>query len=100
MDDKDLFEWFCQVQPLRVQDGQPGAMVDRRPAERWLVIMLPQLGDFDSLEYAWWLQRHADDLKSQGVQVRAVGIGDFADEELDFIINYDIKYCMGRNSES
>jgi hypothetical protein len=24
---------------------------------------------------------------------------DFTDEELDFIINYDIKYRMGRNSE-
>jgi hypothetical protein len=40
-----------------------------------LVIVLPQLGDFDSLEYAWWLQREAAKLQAKGVIIRAVGIG-------------------------
>jgi hypothetical protein len=41
-----------------------------------LVLILPQLGDFDSLEYAWWLQRQRDRLQEQGIALRAVGIGD------------------------
>ncbi|HAJ60068.1 MAG TPA: hypothetical protein DCP31_13065, partial [Cyanobacteria bacterium UBA8543] len=47
-------------------------------APRQLVLLLPQLGDFDSLEYAWWLQREAEQLQAQGVVVRAIGIGDRA----------------------
>uniref|UniRef100_B8HL41 Uncharacterized protein n=1 Tax=Cyanothece sp. (strain PCC 7425 / ATCC 29141) TaxID=395961 RepID=B8HL41_CYAP4 len=43
-----------------------------------LVIVLPQLGDFDSLEYAWWLQRDAEKLAAQGIAIRAIGIGDRA----------------------
>ncbi len=39
---------------------------------------MPQLGDFDSLEYAWWLNRQTEQLQSQGILVRAVGIGDRA----------------------
>lgn len=45
-------------------------------ANRLLVLIWSQLGDFDSLEYAWWLQREAEQLKSQGIVIRAVGIGD------------------------
>ncbi len=45
-------------------------------ARRLLVIVCPQLGDFDSLEYAWWLQRERGQLESMGVAVRMVGIGD------------------------
>jgi hypothetical protein len=39
-------------------------------ARRLLVIVCPQLGDFDSLEYAWWLQRERGQLESMGVAVR------------------------------
>jgi len=45
-------------------------------AARRLVLLLPQLGDFDSLEYAWWLQREAQRLQAQGIVIRAIGIGD------------------------
>jgi hypothetical protein len=41
-----------------------------------LVLVWPQLGDFDSLEYAWWLQRSPSFLVENQIQVRAVGIGD------------------------
>lgn len=41
-----------------------------------LFLAWPQLGDFDSVEYAWWLQRDAEKLAADQVQVRAVGIGD------------------------
>ncbi len=48
---------------------------------RLLVLVWPQLGDFDSLEYAWWLKREdalLQDLQHQGLAIRAVGIGDRA----------------------
>ena len=45
-------------------------------ATRLLVLIWPQLGDFDSLEYAWWLQRESKRLQQEGVTIRAVGIGD------------------------
>ncbi|MEB3886713.1 peroxiredoxin-like family protein [Lyngbya sp. CCY1209] len=44
--------------------------------DRILMLIWPQLGDFDSLEYAWWLQREAEKIRSQGITIRAVGIGD------------------------
>lgn len=45
-------------------------------SSRKLVLILPQLGDFDSFEYAWWLRRDADRLQAQGIAIRGVGIGD------------------------
>ena len=45
-------------------------------ADRLLILVWSQLGDFDSLEYAWWLQREAETLQSMGITIRAVGIGD------------------------
>ncbi|MEM9568681.1 MAG: peroxiredoxin-like family protein [Cyanobacteria bacterium P01_E01_bin.34] len=43
-----------------------------------LLLIWPQLGDFDSLEYAWWLQKERDMLTTFNLEVRAVGIGDRA----------------------
>ena len=40
-----------------------------------LAIICPQLGDFDSLEYAWWLKREMSKLSAAGVIIRMVGIG-------------------------
>jgi hypothetical protein len=50
-------------------------------APRQLVLLWSQLGDFDNLEYAWWLQRDAEQLQAAGIMVRAVGIGDRASGE-------------------
>lgn len=47
-------------------------------APRQLVLLWSQLGDFDNLEYAWWLQRDAERLQAEGVAIRAIGIGDRA----------------------
>jgi AhpC/TSA antioxidant enzyme len=66
-----------QTQRQRVSDGQHSSILDGCDgADRLLVLVLPQLGDFDSLEYAWWLQRHAQRLQAARVTIRAVGIGD------------------------
>jgi hypothetical protein len=71
-----------QTQRQRVSDGNWVSILDGcTTAQRLLVLVLPQLGDFDSLEYAWWLQRHAADLQHKQVTLRAVGIGDRASGE-------------------
>jgi hypothetical protein len=41
-----------------------------------LVLLWSQLGDFDNLEYAWWLDRESQQLKILGISVKAIGIGD------------------------
>ena len=41
-----------------------------------LFIAFPQLGDFDSLEYAWWLNRYWQRITNSSLTVLAVGIGD------------------------
>lgn len=73
----DLYSLLQQTQRQRVSDGQHVSILagcDR--CDRILFLALPQLGDFDSLEYAWWLQRSAQQLQDAGIIVRAVGIGD------------------------
>ncbi|MBC7880417.1 MAG: AhpC/TSA family protein [Anaerolineae bacterium] len=47
-------------------------------ATRILVLVWSQLGDFDSLEYAWWLKKEQALLQRSGVRVRAIGIGNRA----------------------
>jgi len=41
-----------------------------------LVLVWPQLGDFDTLEYAWWIQKQRKHLEANSMQVRAVAVGD------------------------
>ncbi|NEO94861.1 MAG: hypothetical protein F6K56_33595 [Moorea sp. SIO3G5] len=65
-----------QTQCQRVSDGVILPLLSGcESATRQLVLVWPQLGDFDSLEYAWWLQREAKRLQSEGILIRAVGIG-------------------------
>ncbi|MEB3309974.1 MAG: peroxiredoxin-like family protein [Snowella sp.] len=73
------YSLFQQTQRQRVNDGEILPLLqDCENAAYLLMLVWPQLGDFDSLEYAWWLQREAAQLQSRGVTVRAVGIGDIA----------------------
>lgn len=66
-----------QTERQRVSDGKQTSILDSyAPACPLLVLVLPQLGDFDSLEYAWWLQRSAQQLQEMKLTIRAVGIGD------------------------
>jgi hypothetical protein len=68
-------ERLCQRE--RVSDGSIVPILSGcESAHRLLVIICPQLGDFDSLEYAWWLQREQNQLTATGTMVRMVGIGD------------------------
>ncbi|PZU99651.1 MAG: hypothetical protein DCF32_18320 [Leptolyngbya sp.] len=73
------YEILAQTQRQRVSDGETAPLLRGcEGAAQILVLVWPQLGDFDSLEYAWWLQRAADTLHQRGITVRAVGIGDRA----------------------
>ena len=75
----DAYTIFTQVQRERVSDGAIVPLLNGcSSAARILVLVLPQLGDFDSLEYAWWVQRESERLQAQGLVIRAVGIGDRA----------------------
>ncbi|GEM_PF-2482867 len=52
---------FSQTQRQRVSDGAVVPILELDDAiTRQLVLVWSQLGDFDSLEYAWWLQRERD----------------------------------------
>jgi hypothetical protein len=65
---------FAQTQRQRTIDGKVTPILEGAVADRQqLILVWPQLGDFDSLEYAWWLKREAAQL--QGLEVRAIGIG-------------------------
>ncbi|HEY9616162.1 MAG TPA: peroxiredoxin-like family protein [Microcoleaceae cyanobacterium] len=67
------------TQQQRVSDGDQTLILEGcDPANCLLVLVLPQLGDFDSLEYAWWLHRYAQSLQAAKLTIRAVGIGDRA----------------------
>jgi len=68
---------FKETQRQRASDrATVGILSNCEGADRLLILVWSQLGDFDSLEYAWWLQREAEILQSQGITIRAVGIGD------------------------
>lgn len=70
---------LSQTKRQRVSDGAVVPILSGcESASRQLVLLWSQLGDFDSLEYAWWLQREAKQLQAKGVVIRAVGIGDRA----------------------
>lgn len=67
---------FQHTQRLRVSDGTIAPLVPTLShlSQPILILILSQLGDFDSLEYAWWLRK--DRFLLDGIQVVAVGIGD------------------------
>lgn len=72
-----IYSIFQATDRERVSDGAIVPILSGcESANRLLAIVCPQLGDFDSLEYAWWLQREQNQLAATGTIVRMVGIGD------------------------
>ncbi|MGK7897969.1 MAG: peroxiredoxin-like family protein [Xenococcus sp. (in: cyanobacteria)] len=73
----DTYSILSQTQRQRVSDGENIAIFSGcESANRLLVLIWSQLGDFDSLEYALVLQRESAKLQAQGITIRAIGIGD------------------------
>ena len=73
----NAYSILSQTKRLRISDGQIIPIFsDLGSTERLLVLIWSQLGDFDSLEYAWWLQKESSKLRDKGIEVRAIGIGD------------------------
>ena len=67
---------FLNTQRQRVSDGKVMSILSGcESVNHTLVLVLPQLGDFDSLEYAWWLNRETNEIKSQNIAIRAIAIG-------------------------
>ncbi|MBD2483980.1 peroxiredoxin-like family protein [Planktothrix sp. FACHB-1365] len=72
----DIYTLLSQTQRQRVSDGAVTSLLSGcESSPRQLVLIWPQLGDFDSLEYAWWLKREVELLQAKGIAIRAVGIG-------------------------
>ncbi|NJM97010.1 MAG: hypothetical protein HC800_07350 [Phormidesmis sp. RL_2_1] len=68
---------LSQTTLQRVSDAKTTALFEScDPSKRTLILIWPQFGDFDTLEYAWWIKRDRAKLNTANIQVRAVGIGD------------------------
>lgn len=80
----DIYSILQQSQRQLVSDGSIKPIIESK-TEKTLVLLWSQLGDFDNLEYAWWLKRESELLKTQRITVKAIGIGDR---------NSGIKFCQ------
>ena len=70
---------FTSTQRQRVSEGKIISILSGcESASHTLVLVLPQLGDFDSLEYAWWLNRETSQIKAKNIALRAIAIGNLA----------------------
>ena len=80
----DVYSILSQTQRLCVSDGEVKPILDSN-AGKTLVLLWSQLGDFDNLEYAWWLKKESEKLQAKQITVKAIGIGDR---------NSGIKFCQ------
>ena len=91
----NIYSLFQETDRERVSDGLIVPILSGcESAHRLLVIVCPQLGDFDSLEYAWWLQREKSYLLATGVIVRMVGIGDRASGQKFCDFTFFLAECL------
>ena len=78
----NIYKVLEQSQRLRISDGQIIPLFSGcENVNRLLVLIWSQLGDFDNLEYAWWLQRESAKLQALGITIRAIAIGDHGSGE-------------------
>ncbi|PZO11289.1 MAG: hypothetical protein DCF25_19620 [Leptolyngbya foveolarum] len=73
----NVYSTLHETQLPRVSDSAITSLFETCDAnKRKLILVWPQTGDFDTMEYAWWLSRAQVHLKSLDLEVRAVAIGD------------------------
>lgn len=72
----NYYDTFHKTKLLRTSDGQIVSLVPDASSltQPLMALVLSQLGDFDSLEYAWWL--HQDRELFSNIDLVAIGIGD------------------------
>lgn len=78
------FAPYQQLKAAQVKDPRTGGLVsplDGLAGSKSLVVLLPQLGEFDSSEYCEQLVASLDDQRAASVKLRVVGIGDQAAAE-------------------
>lgn len=71
----DIYQILKNTQKECVADGKVKNVLEANSGKT-LVLLWSQLGDFDNLEYAWWLKRESALLEAQRITVKAIGIGD------------------------
>ena len=71
----NVYSILSQTKLLCVGDGEIKTVIDQAQ-QKTLMLLWSQLGDFDNLEYAWWLNRESARLQEQQIVVKAIGIGD------------------------
>lgn len=71
----DVYSILSQTRRECVGDGEVKTIVEGNP-HKTLILLWSQLGDFDNLEYAWWLKRESTRLQAKEITVKAIGIGD------------------------
>lgn len=71
----NIYSIFSKTQLQCVSDGKIKPVLDNNSGKT-LVLLWSQLGDFDNLEYAWWLKRESEQIKAQEISIKAIGIGD------------------------
>lgn len=76
----DAHSILAQAMLPCVGDGEAASsLLESCDSSRYLLLLVwPQLGDFDTLEYAWWVMRDLLQLNAANIEVRAVGIGNLA----------------------
>jgi AhpC/TSA antioxidant enzyme len=79
----DIYSIFQQTQRELVSSGERQPIFSSKSSDqgmqtldKTLVLLWSQLGDFDNLEYAWWLIREAQQLQAAGIAIKAIAIGD------------------------
>lgn len=72
----DIYSLLQQTEKIRVSEGKARKILESPGKNKVLVLVWSQLGDFDNLEYTWWLQREAAKLRAQDIEIKAIGIGD------------------------
>ena len=73
----NVYATLHQTPLLRVSNQKAVSPLAACQADkRKLILIWPQTGDFDTMEYAWWLARSRERLSTLDLEVRAVAIGD------------------------
>ena len=75
----NIYSILSQFQLMRVSDGETHSFLENCDRSKpCLVLVLPQAGDFDTMEYVWWVVRDTEKINNLNIEVRAVTIGNIA----------------------